>query len=135
MGLRTSRPFLEPFVAANAEGALGTIACKYSSSRVATCVPPSGVDLVGVPLAVPKTLLAGGISVPISPPLLLSTNLVGIEALPLSSPLEDRLAVVRVPAAVILEVAVTVLLTPLTNHDAITVCPVAVCMARPQAAA
>lgn len=84
------------------------------------CVP-SVLALISalVPFPIPATLRASGLSVTHSPPLPLSADLVGIEPLPLSALLQDRVAVGRVPAAVVGEVARSVAFAPLTHHHAV----------------
>jgi hypothetical protein len=88
-----------------------------------------------VAFPIPATLRPSGFSVSLSPALLLSTNLVGIETLPLSPLREDGLAVVRVPATVILQVALPVGFSPLAHEDAIAGGAVAIRLARSPAAA
>jgi hypothetical protein len=92
----------------------------------------SSLDPVAMPFPVPTALQPSGFWVSLSPPLLLSTNLAGVEALPLSPLLEDGLAVFRVPAAIVLEVTFAVLFAPLMHQD--TVAGMAVAIRLPWAA-
>lgn len=95
----------------------------------------SSLDLVAVPFPIPPTLGPSGVRVSLSPALLLRTNFVGIETLPLSPLLEDGLAVVGVPATVLLEVTFAVLIAPLTDQDTVTGGAVAIRLAQSPAAA